>query len=92
MISVGNEVAGSANSVMIWNLCSQLKVKAAQLCPTLCDPVDYTGLGILQARILEWVAFPFSREPSQPRDRTQVSHIQVDSYHLSYQGNPRILK
>ena len=32
-------------------------VKVAQLCPTLCDPVDYTVHGILQARILEWVAF-----------------------------------
>ena len=31
--------------------------------------------GILQARILEWVAFPFSRESSQPRDQTQASHI-----------------
>ena len=31
--------------------------------------------GILQARILEWVAFPFSRGSSQPRDQTQVSHI-----------------
>ena len=39
------------------------------------DPIDYTVPGILQARILEWVAFPFSRESSQPRDRTQVSHI-----------------
>ena len=35
--------------------------KATQSCPTLCDPVDYTVHGILQARILEWVAFPFSR-------------------------------
>ena len=34
---------------------------------------DYTGHGILQARILEWVAFPFSRGSSPPRDRTQVS-------------------
>ena len=41
----------------------------------LCDPVDYTARGILQARILEWVAFPFSRGSSQPRDRTQVSRI-----------------
>ena len=39
-----------------------------QSCPTLCDPLDYTVHGILQARILEWVAFPFSRESSQPRD------------------------
>ena len=47
----------------------------AQSCPTLCDPVDDRVHGILQARILEWVAFPFSRGSSQPRDRTQVSHI-----------------
>ena len=38
-----------------------VKVKVAQSCPTLCDPMDYTVHGILQARILEWVAFPFSR-------------------------------
>ena len=34
------------------------EVKVAQLCPTLCDPMDYTVHGILQARILEWVALP----------------------------------
>ena len=39
------------------------------------DPMDYTVHGILQARILEWVAFPFSRGSFQPRDRTQVCHI-----------------
>ena len=50
-----------------------VKVKVAQSCPTLCDPIDYTVHGILQARILEWAAVPFSRETSQPRDRTQVS-------------------
>ena len=49
--------------------------KVAQLCLTLCDPMDYTAKGILQARILEWVAFPFSRGSSQPRDQTQVSCI-----------------
>ena len=38
-------------------------------------PVDYIVHGILQARILEWVAFPFSRGSSRPRDRTQVSKI-----------------
>jgi len=37
--------------------------------------MDYIVHGILQARILEWVAFPFSRGSSQPRDQTQVSHI-----------------
>ena len=50
-------------------------VKVAQLCPTLCDPMVYTVHGILQSRILERVAFPFSRGSSQPRDQTQVSHI-----------------
>ena len=47
----------------------------SQSCPTLWDPMDYIVRGILQARILEWVAFPFSRGSSQPRDRTQVSRI-----------------
>ena len=51
------------------------EVKVTQSCLTLCDPMDYTIHGILQARILEWVAFPFSRGSSQPRDRTQVSCI-----------------
>ena len=47
-------------------------MKVTQQCPTLCDPVDSTVHGILQARVLEWVAFPFSRASSQPRDWTQV--------------------
>ena len=46
-----------------------------QLCPTLCNPVDYTIHGDLQARILEWVAVSFSRGSSQPRDQIQVFHI-----------------
>ena len=47
-----------------------MKVKVAQSCSTVCD-----SIGILQDRILDWVAFPFSRGSSQPRDQTQVSHI-----------------
>ena len=52
----------------------------AQSCLTLCDPMDCSlpgssVHGILQARVLEWVAMPSSRVSSQPRDRTQVSHI-----------------
>ena len=55
-------------------------VLVAQSCPNLCDPVDcsLSGsslLGILQARMLEWVAIPFSKGSSQPKDRTQASHI-----------------
>ena len=52
-----------------------LKVKVAQLCPTLCNPMDGTFQGIFWARILEWVAVPFSRGVSQPRDGIQVSHV-----------------
>jgi len=54
---------------------TKMKVKVTQPCPTLCDPINYTVHGMLQARILEWVAFPFSRGSSQTRDRTQVSCI-----------------
>ena len=50
-----------------------LEVKVAQSCLTLCHPMDEKVHGILQARILEWVAFPFSGGSSQPRDRTQVT-------------------
>ena len=52
-----------------------VKVKVAQSCPTLCDPMDYIHHGMFQGRILEWVAFPFSRRSSQLRDRTQVSRV-----------------
>ena len=48
------------------------KVKFTQLCLILCDPIDCIVHGILQARILEWAASPFSRGFSQPRDGTQV--------------------
>ena len=50
-------------------------MKVSQVCPTPCDSMDYTVCGILQARILEWLAFSFSRRSSQPRDQTQVSCI-----------------
>ena len=49
------------------------QVLVVQLCLTLCDPTDHSSVhGILQARIVEWVAIPFSRGSSQPRDWTQV--------------------
>ena len=61
----------------------KMKVKATQSCLILCDLMDYTDHGILQARILEWVAFPFSRESSQPRHGTQVSCI-ADGFFTSW--------
>ena len=71
----------------------KVKVKFALLCPTLFDPMGYTVHGILQARILEWVAFPFSRGSSQPRDPSQVSHI-AGRFFTSWatRGSPRILE
>ena len=65
------------------------KVKVAQSCPTLCDPMDYTVHGILQATILEWVAFPFSMGPFPPRDRTQSPMLQADSLPAEPQSKPR---
>ena len=60
---------------------SQLYVySVTQSCPTLCNPVDcglpgFSVRGTLQVRILEWVAMPFSRESSLPRDQTCVSYF-----------------
>ena len=78
----------------------------AQSCATLCDPMDYSlpgssVHGILQARVLEWVAIPFSRGSSQPRDGTHISwvplhllhllHWQADSLPLSHLGSAILL-
>ena len=59
---------------------SESESEVAQLCPTLCDPMDcsppgFSIHGIFQARILEWVAISFSRGSSRPRNRTWVSCI-----------------
>ena len=66
-----------------------LKVKVTRHV-RLCNPTDFTVHGILQARILEWVAFPFSR------DQTHVSYISCVGrqilYQLSHTGSPRILE
>ena len=62
--------------------------EVTQLCPTLCDPMNFTVHGILQAGILEWVAFPFSRGSSQPRDRTQSLSLWEDSLPAEPQGKP----
>ena len=60
-----NGPARSHPLVLLWS--------ESQSCLTLCDPMDYTVHGILQARILQWVAIPFFRETSQSRSWTQVS-------------------
>ena len=83
-------------SVIVSRKCNESEKLVTQLCLTLCDSMDCSPPGsfvhgILQARILEWVAFP-SRESSQHRDRTQVSCIDRQIlYHLSHQGSPEYL-
>ena len=70
-------------SIKTWtkhNVLCESESEVTQSCPTLCDPVDCSlpgssVHGILQARMLEWVAISFSRASSRPRDRTRVSHI-----------------
>ena len=65
--------------------CCMCCANSLQLCLTLCDPVDCSlpgssVRGILQAGILEWVAIPFSKGSSQPRDRIQVSWTAVELF------------
>ena len=65
----------------------------AQLCPTLCDLMDciLSGSsvhGILQARILQWVAIPFYRGSSWPSDRTWILALQIDSLPSEPPGRP----
>ena len=58
---------------------SKIKVKFVQLCPSLCNPTDYTVQGILQARILEWVAFPFPGDLPNPGIEPGSPILQADS-------------
>ena len=68
-------------------------MKVTQSCLTLCNPMDYTIHGILQVRILKWIAFPFSRESSEPRDQNSgLPHWRQILYQLSHKGSPRILE
>ena len=71
---------------------SAVTVKVTQSCPTLCNPMDYTVHGILQARILEWVSLSllqgiFPTQASNPG----LPHCRLILYQLSYQGNPIFL-
>ena len=71
-----------------------MRALVTQSCPTLCDPMDCSPPGpsfhgILQDRILEWVAMPFSRGSSQPRDWT-CSKLQADSLPSELPGKPNV--
>ena len=71
-------------------------MSVAQLCPAPCHPTDCgppgsSVRGILQARILEWVAFPFSRGSSRLGTSAGSLHCGWIRYHLSYQGSPQMV-
>ena len=71
---------------VLWCWCS-----VAQSCSSLCDPMDCSSPGssvhgVLQARIVEWVAIPFSRGSSWPRDQTHVSCV---GRQILYHGGPQ---
>ena len=75
-------------------LCACMCAHLLQWCPTLCDPMDCSPPGssvhgILQAKILEWVAMPSSRDLPNPGTKHMSSALQVGSLLLSHQGSPR---
>ena len=79
--------------IFIFMLCAVLCL-VTQLCPTLCDSTDCSPPGssvhgISQARILEWVAIPFSRGSLRPMDGTQISHIAGELFTTWVIGNPK---
>ena len=89
-----HKILGQDHHVPCVSLWVHVHTKSLQSCPTLCDPMDCSPQGslvhgILQARILWWVAMPSSRGASLPRDQTSVSW-QAGSLPLAPPGKPFI--
>ena len=63
-------------------------MKVSQFCPTVCDPMDYLVHGILQARILKWVAFPFCRGLTNPGIKPRSPASEADSLLAEPSGKP----
>ena len=83
----------SWDRVSFWR--TEVKVKVVQSCPTLCNPMDCIVHGILQARILEWVAFRFFASPRDlpnPGIEPRSPHCKQILYQLSHKGSLRILE
>ena len=82
LLTCSNKMLGKLWSINLrLSLTSSVSVSLSQLCLTLCNPMDCSSSGssvhgILQARILQWVASSFSRGSSQPRDQIQISHTE----------------
>ena len=74
-----------------WNFTSVhfTQAKVAESCPTLYDPMDYTVHGIVQARMLERVAFPFSRDLPNRGIEPRSPALQADSFQGEPQGKPK---
>ena len=66
----------------------KVKVKVAQSCGTLCDPMDYAVLEILQVRTLEWVPFPSPGHLPPQGPNPGLPHCRWILYQLSHQGRP----
>ena len=66
------------------------EVKVTQSCLTLCNPMGYIVRGLLQARILEWVAFPSPGDLPNPGSKPMSPTLQVDSLPAEPQGKPRL--
>ena len=79
---------GVPSDIMDIPITHGVKVKVTQSCPTLCDPVDYTVHRILQVRILEWVAFLFSRDLPNPGIKPRSPTWWADSLSAEPQGKP----
>ena len=83
---------GCMLSPCLFNFCAEYIMRNTGLDPTLCDPMDCSlpgssARGILQARVLEWVAISFSRRSSQPRGSNPgLPNCRQMLYHLSHQG------
>ena len=85
-----------ALEIQLFKIFMRVHAQSLQLCQTLCNPMDCSSPsssvnGILQVRILQWVALPFSRGSSRPRDKTHSpasSVLQVEFLPLSHWGSP----
>ena len=81
--------AGALSPSAVGKLAPGWAARVAQSWLTLCDPMDYTVRGILQARLLEWVAVPFSRDLPNPGIEPRSPALQADSLPTEPPGKPK---
>ena len=87
---VSQRVGNNWESELNWNdLIYKVKVKVTQVCPTLCDPMNYTVYGILQVRILGWEPFPSTGDLPSQAITPRSPALQADSLRAEPQGKPK---